>query len=197
MNKAIFFDRDGVLNKTIRRYEEEHSKFLDCAPISLSELNIIENSKKIIEHVKEKGFIPIIITNQPDYLKKNIPLGVYEKITTKICEELEIKRNHVFECLHKEGFSLECECRKPKPGLILMARGLFDIDLKNSWFVGDSWKDMEAAKSAGIENTVFVINRKIELEVEGNEYHLEKLRQIENIPKFKIEKLLELIEIIK
>src|SRR3989344_6900502 len=117
MNKAFFFDRDGVLNNMVYRHEEEYGTMMDCAPLNTSELEINKNAKKIIDYTKNKGFFPIIITNQPDYLKKNILLKTYEDITTKLCQELELDRSQILECFHKEGFSLECKCRKPAPGL--------------------------------------------------------------------------------
>ncbi|MFA5856724.1 MAG: HAD-IIIA family hydrolase [Candidatus Pacearchaeota archaeon] len=197
MNKAVFFDRDGVLNESIRRFEEEYNQIMDCAPVKVEDLKLKQNSKKIIDYIKDRGFKPIIITNQSDFLKKNIPLKNYEEITKKICEELGISRGQVFECLHKTGISLDCECKKPKPGMILMAKGLFNIDIKNSWLIGDSWKDISAAFTAGIENTIFLINERIDNVQEGNIKDIEIMKEKKIIPKFIIKDSLEIIDLIK
>ena len=175
MNKAFFFDRDGILNKGIYRYDEEHQKYLDAAPTSLKEFKINESAKKIIQHVKSKGFIPIIVTNQPDFLKRNLLLKDYEEITSKLCKEFGLERGQVFECFHKKGFSLECSCKKPKPGLFLMAKGVYEIDMKISWVIGDSHHDIEAANKAGVLNSIFLRIPKIKGKTEGNEESEKKL----------------------
>jgi len=197
MNKAFFFDRDGVLNNMVYRHEEEYGTMMDCAPLNTSELEINKNAKKIIDYTKNKGFFPIIITNQPDYLKKNILLKTYEDITTKLCQELELDRSQILECFHKEGFSLECKCRKPAPGLFLMAKGLYNLNLKQSWMLGDSWKDIKAAENAGIENTVFLKRGALQGKNIGNKEHEIKMLQLKLKPKYFINNLLELIDILK
>lgn len=155
MNKAFFFDRDGVINYSVNRFEKEYNRVIGGAPLRLEELKFKPNIKNVFDYVRENGFIPIIVTNQPDWIKKKLLINEYERITTKICETLKINRSQLFECFHKEGYSLECLCRKPKSGLFLMAKGLYDLDLNKSWIVGDSWKDIMAAHNAGILNSLF------------------------------------------
>ncbi len=169
MNKAFFLDRDGVLNNSIYKFDNEYKKLMDCAPESIDEFKLTENAKTVVNYIKDQGFLPIVITNQSIFLKNNIPLINYEQITSKLCSELELQRNQVFECLHKPGFSLDCNCRKPESGLFLMAKGLYDLDLENSWMIGDSARDIFAAKNAGIENTIFLRRPKIQNHQEGNE----------------------------
>ncbi len=183
LRRAFFFDRDGTLTSPVYRYDFEHYRWLDGAAISLEELNVDSSAGEIVEYVQRKEFLPIVITNQPDFLKSDILLRVYEDITTRMCQELKIPRSHVFECLHKEGHSLPCECRKPKPGLIYMAAGLHNIDLQNSWFVGDSWVDIAAASAAGITNTIFLRRPPIEGKQEGNIDSYERLRGMGITPK--------------
>lgn len=194
--KAFFFDRDGVLTKPVYRYDEEHKRFMDGASLSVQETVIELHAKDIIAHVRKKGFKPIIITNQPDFIKRDILLRVYEDINKKICKILELKREDVFECLHKDGVSLECGCRKPKPNLIYMAQGVHKLDLSNSWFVGDSWVDIVAAKSAGIPNTIFLRRETIEGAQEGNVSSYEKLINIGIKPKYIINSLVEIKDIV-
>ena len=147
MNKAFFFDKDGVLNEGV--YREDYykkGKFLNGAPIDIKDLKIKPDAKKTITLVKQKGFIPVIVTNQPDFLGKDVPLKKYEEMITKICETIDIPKRNIFTCLHKNEIGLPCNCKKPKPDLFLMAKGVFDIDMKSSWVIGDSWKDLEAFK---------------------------------------------------
>jgi len=197
MKKAFFFDRDGTINEPVYKFDKEHKKMMDCAAVKLSELKINENAKKVIDHIKTLDFIPIVITNQPDFLKYNLPLKDYEEITSKICSELGLQRAQVFECLHKEGFSLPCNCRKPLPGLFLMAKGMFKLDLKNSWLVGDSWKDIQAAELAGVKNTIFLEEKKEEGKAEGNEESIEKMNSMNLKPRYIIKEISEVISILK
>jgi len=197
MNKGFFFDRDGVLIHPVYRYEKEYGKMMDCAPIYVSDLRIAKGARKLINCVKERGFIPLIITNQPDFLKKNIFLFKYEEITSKLCQELGLERSQIFECFHKPGFSLECNCKKPKPGLFLMAKGMYELDLTHSWMVGDSYKDIVASNNAGIENTIFLKRKKIEDIQEGNENDFKKLEEMNLFPKFVIHDISEIIDLLK
>lgn len=197
MRKAFFFDRDGTLNYGVYRNEQESGRIIDGAPFTASDFKIKENAREIVDFVREKGFFPIVITNQPDFLKKNLSLRDYEEITTKLCSELQISRSQIFECLHIEPFSLECDCRKSKPGLILMAKGLYDLDLGNSWYLGDSWKDMAAAENAGVKNTIFLKREPIEGKQAGNKDSQKKLLQLEITPKYIIADLSEILSLLK
>lgn len=179
MEIAFFFDRDGVLNCIDHRYEPEYKEYMDCAPIDISDFNLNKDAKEMIKFVKSRKFLPLIVTNQPDFLKKDIFLKTYEEMTTKLCLELKINRNQVFECLHKEGLFSECGCKKPKPGLFLMAKGVHDLDLENSWMIGDSWKDIVAANNAGIKNLIFLKRKLIKNESIGNQDSLKKINELE------------------
>lgn len=178
MKTAFFFDRDGVLNHIDYRYEPEYEKYMDCAPIDISNFNLDCNAQEIIKFVSDNGFIPIVATNQPDFLKKEISLKIYEEITTKLCLELGFNRNQIFECLHKEGISLECGCKKPKPGLFFMAKNMHDLDLENSWMIGDSWKDIVAANEAGIKNLIFLKRKSVDNKSVGNQDSLKKIKRL-------------------
>jgi len=162
MIKALFLDRDGTINKMIKKLDPFTKKIIDDSPFKVSELKMVPESKELVKKAKEKGYKVIVITNQPSIVKGQFSLKDYEDITTEICKYLELKRGDVFECLHKEGYTSECNCRKPKPGLFLMAKGMHDIDLKNSIMIGDSWKDIQAAKSAGIGKIIFLRREKTE-----------------------------------
>ncbi|HQJ56487.1 MAG TPA: HAD-IIIA family hydrolase [Caldisericia bacterium] len=169
MKKALFLDRDGVINQLIKKKSKSHNKVIDDSPFELSELKFVGGIKELVNTAKKLDYKVIIVTNQPSYLKEDRLLRDYEKITTKICEYLSLERSDVFECFHKEGFSLPCECRKPKPGLILMAKGLHNINLEKSVLVGDSLNDIKAAKSAKIGMAIYLRRKESENQIGNSE----------------------------
>lgn len=184
MKRALFLDRDGVVNKLVKKFSKSYGKFIDDSPFNVTELSFNEGIKKLVDVAKSKGYEIVIVTNQPSILKGEFSMRDYEEITTRICQYLEIKRSNILECFHKEGLSLQCNCRKPKSGLIMMAKGMFDLDLKNSVLIGDSWKDISSAQSAGINKKIFVRRDKNNAQ-NGNLEDEEKMR-IENINPDKI-----------
>jgi D-glycero-D-manno-heptose 1,7-bisphosphate phosphatase len=145
MNKAIFLDRDGVIN---------FSKIINgkpYAPTSLAEFKIIPNVKKALQLFKNKGYLLIIITNQPDVARMKISLENINEFHRVIKKLLPI--TEIFTCFHDDNDN--CECRKPKPGKILDAVKKYNIDTSISYMIGDRWKDIEAGKNAGCK-TVFI-----------------------------------------
>lgn len=197
MNKAFFLDRDGTLNVPVYRFEQEHQRQMDCAPVSIEDFHLTPGAVELIDHIRSKGFLPIVVTNQPDYLKKGIPLHFYEEITTELCGQLGLERNQVFECFHKPGFSLDCLCRKPHPGMILMAKGLHNLDLQNSWILGDSWRDVGAGINAGVGNTIYLRRPKIEGVQEGNEKDISKMAEKGISPTHYLNSLGEVIDLLR
>ena len=196
MNKALFLDRDGIVNHFIKKMSKSYGKIIDDSPFVVEELKFVEGIKDLVNSAKQKGYKIIILTNQPSFLKENLPLQDYEKITTKICKELSLERADIFECLHKEGFSLPCECRKPKPGLFYMAKGMHNLDLKNSIMIGDSFSDIQAAKSAEIELTIY-LRRKNREEQFGNFEDEEKMNSEGPIADHIFDNLAEIVDFIK
>ncbi len=144
-NKAFFFDRDGILNKAIIKDNKPYS------PRNIKELVLNLELVEFIQKLKEKRFKIIIITNQPD-----IKYGKLNRYTLNIINSVIIKKffiDDIFICDH--GKSENCECRKPKPGLLKKASEKWNIDLKRSYFIGDRWKDIEAGEVMGC-NTIFI-----------------------------------------
>ena len=138
-NKAVFLDRDGVINKK----RIDHVKSVD-------EFKIFSNVGDAIKLLRDKGYLVIIITNQ-SVIGRNI---ISEKKLDEIHIELKnyLKQSNtyvdsIYYCPHIP--EQNCDCRKPKPGLIFEACQDFDIDLKNSYFIGDSISDLDAAGNAG------------------------------------------------
>jgi D-glycero-D-manno-heptose 1,7-bisphosphate phosphatase len=144
--KAVFFDRDGVLNEK----REDYVKSVD-------ELTIISGIEKGLFLLQQNGFELFIITNQSVINRGIISLDIEEKINQKLLDYLKkygIKITKIYLCPHRPDEN--CSCRKPKPGLILKAALENSIDLKQSWFIGDSDSDKKAALSAKCK---FLLNK--------------------------------------
>lgn len=146
MNKAIFFDKDGTLIKDVP-YN------VDPALISFEEYAF-----ESIKLLQEKGFLVFIISNQPGiglgYFEENDLKAVEEKIKLSFSEH-QLNLDGFYYCPHtaNEG----CNCRKPKPGLILKAANENNIELSQSWMIGDILNDVEAGGCAGCK-TVLIDN---------------------------------------
>jgi histidinol-phosphate phosphatase family protein len=144
-NKAVFLDRDGVLNKNRDDYVK-----------STKELEIFANIGKEILKLKMKGFLIIVITNQSVINRKIITIKELEEIHLTIQKFLIKSKTSIdkfYFCPHRPDEN--CDCRKPKPGLILQAINEFSIDVSKSWMVGDSKTDIQAGEKAGCK-TIFL-----------------------------------------
>ena len=140
MNRAIFFDRDGVLNRLINRDDGWYS------PRKLANFKIIPNSIEATRQTSSLGYLNIVVSNQPDIARCHLKETELKKMTKKLLDKLPL--DDVFYCIHDD--SDLCECRKPAPGLFFQAAEKWNIDLDNSYMIGDTWKDIEAARSANI-----------------------------------------------
>jgi D-glycero-D-manno-heptose 1,7-bisphosphate phosphatase len=139
MNKAIFLDRDGVINASVVRERKPYP------PDSLQELVIIEGVKEGLLKLKNAGYYLLIITNQPDVARGKTPIEKVNEIHNFMLSELAV--DEVYCCFHDD--SENCDCRKPKPGMILQATKKLNINLNLSFLVGDRWRDIEAGNAAG------------------------------------------------
>lgn len=140
MNRAVFFDRDGVLNELVKRDGGYYS------PRDQSNFKIIPSAIEVTRNTNLLGYLNIVISNQPDVARGYLNQHELEKMTELLLDELII--DDVFYCLHDD--SDLCNCRKPAPGLFMKAVEKWDIDLQNSYMIGDTWKDIEAARKANI-----------------------------------------------
>jgi D-glycero-D-manno-heptose 1,7-bisphosphate phosphatase len=144
-HKAVFLDRDGVLNQAIVREGKPYS------PTSLAELVIPEGVLAALTDLKAAGFLLIGATNQPDVARGTTPQAVVEALNAELMAQLPLDEIRV--CFHDD--SDDCECRKPKAGLLLEAAEEHDIELAKSVMVGDRWKDIAAGQTAGCK-TVWI-----------------------------------------
>jgi D-glycero-D-manno-heptose 1,7-bisphosphate phosphatase len=137
--RAVFLDRDGVLNHAIVRDGKPYP------PSSLSELEIMPEAAEILASLRQVGFLLIVVTNQPDVGRGTQKREAVEAIHDHIKQVLPL--DDVFVCYHTDGD--RCDCRKPERGLILSAAAKYTIDLTASYLVGDRWRDIEAGERAG------------------------------------------------
>jgi D-glycero-D-manno-heptose 1,7-bisphosphate phosphatase len=152
-NKAVFLDRDGVINEIVHHKE---MGILD-SPANVDEFNLFPDAADAINKLHQLGFKVIIISNQPGIAKDKLTIETFEKIRKKMKDELAQQGADIdaeYYCFHHpEGKNMAytkiCDCRKPKPGLILNAAAENDIDLKNSWMIGDGITDIHAGIRAG------------------------------------------------
>jgi D-glycero-D-manno-heptose 1,7-bisphosphate phosphatase len=142
---ATFLDRDGVINRAIVRDGRPHP------PASVAELEILPGVAQALESLKDAGFLLIVVSNQPDVARGTTPRTTVDEINTTLMRSLPL--DAIRCCLHDTRD--HCECRKPRPGLLLRAAADFDIDLRSSWMVGDRWRDVEAGRAAGCR-TIFI-----------------------------------------
>ncbi len=152
MNKAVFFDRDGVINRdygyvgSLERFE-----FLPGVPEALAA-------------IKAKGYLTILVTNQSGIARGLYTTDDFDTLTEFMQGQLQAKQaqfDGVYFCPHHPeanvaAFRCECACRKPKPGMILWAQKEFSLDLEHSIMVGDHASDIEAAKNAGLTKLILV-----------------------------------------
>ena len=141
--KALFLDRDGVINVD-KSYVYKVQDFEFCAGIF-----------ELCEFFLQKGFKIFVITNQSGIERGFYSEKDFEKLSEFMLGEFAkkgISISKVYHCPHLQG----CECRKPKPGMILKAQAEFDIDLANSILIGDNFTDMQAGQNAGIKRLCLV-----------------------------------------
>jgi len=144
-NKAVFLDRDGIINKLVERDGQSVS------PRTFSDFKLKCGVASFLNKIKSLGFLTIIITNQPDIARKLMKKNELKKMHDLIKNQLAIDQIHI--CPHDD--SDECLCRKPKPGMLTKAAEKHRINLINSFIVGDTWKDIEAGKRANCKTILW------------------------------------------
>ena len=145
MKRAVFLDRDGVLNRSVVRAGRP------CAPTSLDEFELLPGVLEALTDLRTAGFVLVVVTNQPDLATGRIRPEVAEAIHQKLRALLPI--DDIKVCGHVDAD--DCSCRKPRPGMLLEAARDWSIDLYRSFIVGDRWRDVAAGKAAGCK-TIFV-----------------------------------------
>ena len=139
--RAVFLDRDGVINRAIVRGGKPY------APHSVDNLEILPGVAEALQRLRNAGFLNVVITNQPDVGAGHVTQSAIEAMHAHLRNTLAIDAVQV--CYHTE--TQHCDCRKPKPGMILSASRELGIDVSRSFMVGDRWRDVGAAHAAGCQ----------------------------------------------
>jgi D-glycero-D-manno-heptose 1,7-bisphosphate phosphatase len=139
MNKAVFLDRDGVINEVFT------GQGRPVSPSTVEEFRLLPGTEEALTALKAGGYLLFVITNQPEVARGTLRRDDLDRIHRTLSESLPV--DQVYVCTHDDDD--QCECRKPKPGLILQAAEEWDVDLARSYMVGDRWKDVEAGARAG------------------------------------------------
>lgn len=143
--RAVFLDRDGVLNRAMVREGKPYP------PSNVCEVEILPGTIEALQRLKNAGFMLIVVSNQPDVARGTTSRETVEAINAYLASRLPVDRFTM--CYHDSGDG--CDCRKPLPGMLLAGAREFDVDLASSYMVGDRWRDVKAGIGAGCK-TVFI-----------------------------------------
>ena len=138
LTPAVFFDRDGVLNEAVVRAGHPFP------PASIEELRIDGAAETSLQQLRAHGFAIVVVTNQPDVARGAATREQVEAINDRLVAALPV--DAVYVCYHDNAD--ECDCRKPKPGMLTAAARDRGIDLTRSYMVGDRWSDVAAGREA-------------------------------------------------
>jgi D-glycero-D-manno-heptose 1,7-bisphosphate phosphatase len=139
LRRAVFLDRDGVLNRAIVRNGKPHP------PATMTEFQILPDAPSALQALQVEGWLLIGVTNQPDVARGTQRRDIVEAINAALLAALPL--HEILVCYHDDHDG--CECRKPLPGLLVQAAAKHAIDLSSSVMIGDRWKDMEAGRRVG------------------------------------------------
>lgn len=153
--KAIFLDRDGVINKYVGFLRD------------IDDFELLPGVAEAVKRINDSGFLCIVVSNQPVIARGEVTVEelnmIHNKMETLLGNE-GAYLDAIYYCPHHpdKGFEgeipelkIDCDCRKPKPGMLLKAAGQYNIDLSQSWMIGDSWRDIRAGTAAGCK-TIYI-----------------------------------------
>ncbi len=145
MQKIIFLDRDGVINKEVNYLH------------TIAEFEFIDGVFEACRYFQQRGFQLIITTNQSGIARGYYDNQAFDRLNSWML--VQFKKNEVdildvFYCPHAPEDN--CQCRKPKPGMLLEAQKKYNIDMQKSWMIGDKENDIAAANAANVPNTILV-----------------------------------------
>lgn len=139
VRRAVFLDRDGVLNANIERDGRP------VAPTRVEEFRLLPGVEAAVGRLKQAGFLVVVVTNQPDVSSGRTERRVVEEMHDMMRRSVPI--DDIKVCYHRDDD--RCSCRKPEPGLINATVQEYGIDVTRSYLVGDRWRDIEAGRQAG------------------------------------------------
>jgi len=170
MRRAVFLDRDGVINRAIVFDGKPYP------PATLEQLEILPGVSEALEELRAANYLLIVVTNQPDVARGTAKKEDVERINSILSSQLPIDK--FLTCYHDCGDG--CDCRKPLPGSLLKAAKEHQIDLSKSFMVGDRWRDIEAGQSAGCK-TFFINYRYTEQKPDAPDFIVSSLLEAKKI----------------
>lgn len=149
--KAVFFDRDGVLN-----VDKDYLHSIDA-------LEWVEGSKEAVAYLTQQGYTVFVVTNQSGIARGYYAIEDMERLHAHMAGEIAAaggKITKFYYCPHLIGakvkeYDVDCDCRKPKPGLLYQAMAEYAIDKDKSFLIGDKPRDIESAVAAGIKGYLY------------------------------------------
>ena len=162
MNRAVFLDRDGVINAA--PYNAEEGKY--DSPYTLADFRFLPGAKQAIRLLNQKRWLTVVVSNQPGIAKGKCSAPFLEALDERMRAGLAGSGAHldaIYYCLHHPQALVPelrqaCQCRKPRPGLLLTAACDLKVDLTESYIIGDSFQDVEAGLAAGCK-TILIRRR--------------------------------------
>tara|TARA_B110000008_G_scaffold77350_1_gene78816 strand:- start:71 stop:598 length:528 start_codon:yes stop_codon:yes gene_type:complete len=172
--KTIFLDRDGVINEEVNYLSK------------IDDFKFIDGVFETCYFLKNLGFEIIVVTNQSGIARGYFSENDFKLINNWMINQFKLNKVEildVFYCPHSNESN--CECRKPKPGMFLAAKNKHNINMKESWMIGDSERDITAAYLAGITNTIIVRSgHKIDEENSKAKFYIDSIKDISSLIKY-------------
>lgn len=187
LDKAVFLDRDGVINELV--YSKERNEYEP--PHNTEDVKLIEGVFDSLKRLTGSNYRLFIVSNQPDFAKGKTSLKNLQNVNDKIRDLMEV-RGIVFDgyyyCFHHpdgviKEYSIDCECRKPKPFFILNAIKKYNLDKNNSWMAGDRDTDIGCGKNSGLKTIL--------IDYPGSENY-----RVNSDPDFRVKNLAEAADVI-
>ena len=168
MQKALFLDRDGVIN-----IEKDYLYKID-------DFEFIDGIFELCAYYQAKNYKIVVVTNQSGIARKYYTENDFDILSQWMIQEFDknkIKVTDIYHCPHHPDISGKCSCRKPKPGMLLDAQKNHNIDLANSIMIGDKERDIEAGLNAGLKESYLFDSEEIVLESKATQI-VKKLEEI-------------------
>ncbi|MCL4432027.1 MAG: D-glycero-beta-D-manno-heptose 1,7-bisphosphate 7-phosphatase [Epsilonproteobacteria bacterium] len=147
MPKALFLDRDGVVNV------EKNYLY------KIEDFELIDGIVEVCKHYETLGYLIIIVTNQSGISRGYYTQEDFNRLSQWMIEHfksLGVTITHIYHCPHHESIDGHCDCRKPQPGMFLEAQKDFDLDMARSIMIGDNERDIQAAIRAGVATNILL-----------------------------------------
>ncbi|HYC90155.1 MAG TPA: HAD-IIIA family hydrolase [Thermoanaerobaculia bacterium] len=175
MNRALFLDRDGILDELV--YYPSHDEWE--APRRVEDVRMIEGIRAPLQRLIDAGWLLFIVTNQPNVAKGKATLDDVQAVHEHVVRSLDVPIAKSYQCFHQASDG--CICRKPSPHFLREAAREFDVDLTQSWMVGDQDSDLLCGRAAGCRVAL--------IEHRGSEHKRGKVE-----PDLRVANLAELVE---